>query len=90
MNAQSNSVEKTLVKSAIPYPIIGGLRFYERKEVKDMVAYLSVINKSSRHGALKPLSSTSQAGHRRGHYGGSPADRPANGNSLFDIFCHGG
>ena len=44
MNAQSNSLEKALVKNAIPYRIFGGLRFYERKEIKDIVAYLSVIN----------------------------------------------
>ena len=43
MNAQSNTIEKNLVKSGIPYRIIGGHRFYERKEIKDMIAYLSVI-----------------------------------------------
>ncbi len=44
MNAQSNAIEKTLLRSAIPYKIVGGIKFYERKEVKDMVAYLSVLN----------------------------------------------
>ena len=44
MNSQSNILEKVFVKSGIPYRIIGGLRFYERKEIKDMIAYLSVIN----------------------------------------------
>lgn len=43
MNAQSNSIEKALIKSAVPYRIIGGFRFYERKEIRDMIAYLSVI-----------------------------------------------
>lgn len=47
MNAQSNSVERMLAKNAVPYRIIGGLRFYERKEIKDMVAYLSVLNNHS-------------------------------------------
>ncbi|WRS27724.1 UvrD-helicase domain-containing protein [Oscillospiraceae bacterium MB08-C2-2] len=47
MNAQSNSLEKALAKNAIPYRIIGGLRFYERKEIKDMVAYLSIMNNPS-------------------------------------------
>lgn len=42
MNAQSNLLEKTLIRSSIPYRIIGGHRFYDRAEVKDMVAYLSV------------------------------------------------
>ncbi|TQI69127.1 UvrD-helicase domain-containing protein [Clostridium sp. KNHs216] len=44
MNSQSNILEKIFVKSGIPYRIIGGLRFYERKEIRDMIAYLSVIN----------------------------------------------
>jgi len=44
MNSQSNILEKIFVKSGVPYRIIGGLRFYERKEIKDMIAYLSVIN----------------------------------------------
>ena len=44
MNAQSNTIEKMFVKSGIPYRIIGGYRFYERKEIRDMIAYLSVIN----------------------------------------------
>lgn len=44
MNSQSNSLERVFVKSGIPYRIIGGLRFYERKEIKDLIAYLNVIN----------------------------------------------
>lgn len=44
MNAQSNSVEKALASSGISYRVIGGMRFYDRKEVKDIIAYLSVIN----------------------------------------------
>ncbi len=44
VNAQSNSLEQVFAKSGIPYRIIGGLRFYERKEIKDILAYLCVIN----------------------------------------------
>lgn len=44
MNAQSGEIEKALVKAGVPYKIVGGLRFYERKEIKDLIAYLSVIN----------------------------------------------
>ncbi len=42
-NAQSSSVERALVYDAVPYKVIGGHRFYDRKEVKDVLAYLSVI-----------------------------------------------
>lgn len=47
MNAQSNLVESELVRSAIPYRIIGGHKFYDRKEIKDAIAYLSVIANSN-------------------------------------------
>ena len=44
MNAQSNAVEHSLSRAGIPHRIIGGHRFYDREEVRDMVAYLHVIN----------------------------------------------
>ncbi|MBD5105332.1 MAG: UvrD-helicase domain-containing protein [Ruminococcaceae bacterium] len=43
-NAQSRNIELSLGKSGVPYRIIGGTKFYERKEIKDMIAYMSVIN----------------------------------------------
>ncbi|MEG0229249.1 MAG: 3'-5' exonuclease, partial [Oscillospiraceae bacterium] len=43
MNAQSNTIEKTFARRGIPYKIFGGLRFYDRKEIKDMLAYLWLI-----------------------------------------------
>ncbi len=42
-NAQSSSIERALVYNAVPYKIFGGHKFYDRKEVKDVLAYLSVI-----------------------------------------------
>ena len=44
MNAQSNSIEQALSRSGIPNRVIGGRRFYDREEIRDMVAYLQVIN----------------------------------------------
>jgi len=43
-NAQSRAVEEFLIKENIPYKIYGGLRFYDRKEIKDMLAYLKLIS----------------------------------------------
>ncbi len=43
MNAQSSVIEQYFIKAGIPYRLFGGLKFFERKEVKDMVAYLSII-----------------------------------------------
>ena len=44
MNAQSNAMERMFIRNNIPYRIYGGTRFYDRKEIKDIMAYLSVIN----------------------------------------------
>ena len=44
MNAQSNAVERMLVKCGIPYRVYGGMRFYDRKEIKDVTSYLAFIN----------------------------------------------
>ncbi|MDO5301641.1 MAG: UvrD-helicase domain-containing protein [Tissierellia bacterium] len=42
-NAQSRGFEDRLVREGIPYQVLGGLRFYERKEIKDLIAYLTVL-----------------------------------------------
>ncbi len=42
-NAQSRSVEEMFVRYGIPYRVVGGVRFYDRKEIKDIVAYLRVV-----------------------------------------------
>ncbi len=44
MNAQSRNLEITLTKSGIPHKIIGGNRFFDRKEIKDVISYFAVIN----------------------------------------------
>ena len=47
MNAQSNAFENIFARSGISYKIVGGFRFYERKEIKDIIAYLQLINNNS-------------------------------------------
>ena len=44
MNAQSNQIEQAFKRNGVPYRIIGGIRFFDRAEIKDMLAYLCVIN----------------------------------------------
>ncbi len=44
MNAQSRNLEITLTKSGIPHKIIGGNRFFDRREIKDIVSYFAVVN----------------------------------------------
>ena len=43
INAQSRAIEDELVKHRIPYTVVGGMKFYERKEIKDILAYLRLI-----------------------------------------------
>ncbi|MDO3682042.1 DNA helicase PcrA [Paenibacillus ehimensis] len=43
-NAQSRVIEEILIKSDIPYQIVGGIKFYDRKEIKDILAYLRLIS----------------------------------------------
>ncbi|MDQ3123126.1 MAG: UvrD-helicase domain-containing protein [bacterium] len=42
-NAQSRAIEEILVRFGIPYRVVGGVRFYDRKEIKDIIAYLRVV-----------------------------------------------
>ena len=47
-NAQSRAIEDAFVREGIPYALIGGVRFYERREIKDVIAYLRLDRESGR------------------------------------------
>ena len=55
MNTQSRAIEDILRRENIPYKIIGGLKFYERKEIKDIIAYLRLIQNSADNLSLKRI-----------------------------------
>ena len=55
MNTQSRAIEDILRREDIPYKIVGGLKFYERKEIKDIIAYLRLINNQSDNMSLKRI-----------------------------------
>ena len=55
MNAQSRSIEEILNREGIPYKIIGGLKFYERKEIKDIIAYLRLIHNQNDNMSLRRI-----------------------------------
>lgn len=46
-NAQSRIIEESMLKASLPYRIIGGVRFYQRKEIKDILAYLKLVQNFS-------------------------------------------
>lgn len=52
-NAQSRTIEETFLKNDIPYRIVGGIKFYQRKEIKDIVAYLRLIQNNTDKVALE-------------------------------------
>ncbi len=53
VNALSNNLEKAFAKSGLPYRILGGTRFYDRKEIKDIMSYLCIINNPNDNLRLK-------------------------------------
>ncbi|MCA9829428.1 MAG: 3'-5' exonuclease [Dehalococcoidia bacterium] len=61
-NAQSRPIEDALVRHRIPYRIIGGLRFYQRKEVKDLIAYLRLLQNPRDEASLLRVVNTPSRG----------------------------
>ncbi|HCS72411.1 MAG TPA: ATP-dependent DNA helicase PcrA [Clostridiales bacterium] len=62
MNAQSRTIEEALMKYGIPYNIYGGLRFYDRKEIKDIIAYLRVLDNPNDDVSLQRIINTPRRG----------------------------
>lgn len=88
MNAQSNALEKVMTKSGIPHRIIGGHRFYDRKEIQDMLAYLQVINNPDDD--LRLVRIINRPRRSIGEKTISQASEIAAnvGESLFTVICH--
>jgi len=61
-NAQSRTLEEIMLRYSIPYRIIGGLRFYERKEIKDIIAYLKIIDNPNDLVSLRRIINTPPRG----------------------------
>lgn len=62
MNAQSRNIEILLAKSGISYKIIGGNRFFDRKEIKDIISYFAVINNTADNVRLQRIINTPKRG----------------------------
>ena len=54
-NAQSRAVEEELARRGVPYKVVGGTRFYDRKEIKDLLAYLRAVTNPSDEVSLKRI-----------------------------------
>ena len=88
MNAQSNSIERTLVRSGIPYRIIGGHRFYERQEIRDAIAYLTVINNPEDNVRLRRIVNVPKRGIGDTTINKASEIATGLGISLYEVFRH--
>jgi DNA helicase-2/ATP-dependent DNA helicase PcrA len=61
-NAQSRALEETFIRANVPYKLIGGVRFYSRREIKDLLAYLRVIQNPSDDVSLRRIINTPPRG----------------------------
>jgi len=61
-NAQSRTFEEAFLREGLPYKIVGGLKFYDRKEVKDIIAYLKVLENPNDNISLKRIINTPKRG----------------------------
>ncbi len=85
MNAQSNALEMALKRNGIPYRVYGGMKFFDRAEVKDMLAYLCVINNPMDDLRLRRIINVPARG-----IGGTSLDKAsqlaaAEGKSLWEV-----
>ena len=84
-NAQSNTLERTFAKSGIPYRMYGGLRFNDRKEIRDVVAYLQFIVNSSDKERMKRIINEPKRGIGQKTIEGICAIADENSISVFEV-----
>ncbi len=85
MNAQSRAIEDILRREDIPYKIIGGLKFYERKEIKDIIAYLRLIQNSSDNLSLKRIINEPKRGIGKTSLEKIQEISESSGTSMYEI-----
>lgn len=86
MNALSSTIENVFVRSGIPYRVVGGHRFFDRKEIKDVVAYLNVINNPNDSVRLKRIINEPKRGIGETTVKNAEEISSQLGISLFEVF----
>ena len=88
MNSQSLTFERNFAKSGVPHRIIGGTRFYDRREIREMIAYLSVINNPSDEMRLRRIINTPKRsiGDRSVEVAAQIGQQT--GETLFEVVSH--
>ena len=84
VSAHTRSFEERLINLGLPYKIIGGLRFYERKEIKDVIAYLRLINNSSDDLAFERIVNIPKRGIGKSTISKISSNARLNKISMFD------
>ena len=85
MNTQSRAIEDILRRENIPYKIVGGLKFYERKEIKDIISYLRLIQNHSDNLSLKRIINEPKRGIGKTSLDNIEAISNSNGISMYEI-----
>ena len=85
MNTQSRAIEDILRRENIPYRIIGGLKFYERKEIKDAIAYLRLIQNTSDNLSLKRIINEPKRGIGKTSLEKIESIAEVNGISMYEV-----
>ena len=85
MNAQSRSIEDIFRRENIPYKMIGGLKFYERKEIKDAIAYLRLIHNSADNLSLQRIINEPKRGIGQTSMEKIETIAAANGISMYEL-----
>ena len=88
MNSQSLTFERMFAKQGVPHRIIGGTRFFDRKEVRDMIAYLSVINNPEDEIRLRRIVNTPRRGIGEKTVDTASQIAQQVGESLFSVLSH--
>ena len=88
MNAQSRAIEDILRRENIPYKIVGGLKFYERKEIKDAIAYLRLIYNPADNLSLKRIINEPKRGIGKTSLDKIQEISDKTGTSMYEIIKH--
>ena len=88
MNSQSRAIEEILRREGIPYKIVGGLKFYERKEIKDIISYLRLIYNFSDNISLRRIINEPKRGIGKTSIDNIGEISEQTGLSMFDIIKH--
>ncbi len=85
MNTQSRAIEEILNREGIPYKIIGGLKFYERKEIKDIISYLRLIQNPADNLSLKRIINEPKRGIGKASLENIETLANQNGISMYEV-----